>query len=68
MARAVGDFDADGDVDLVDCAAFPQCASGPGAGVGFLTPSALCRLVFDFDLDDDVDLLDFAALQGVMGL
>ena len=28
-----GDYDGDGDVDLVDYAEFPPCLTGPGGGI-----------------------------------
>ena len=55
-----GDFDCDGDVDLVDFAAWPDCMTGPDAGP---VPTG-CEAV-DFDMDDDVDLPDFAAFQAL---
>jgi hypothetical protein len=62
-----GDFDGDGDVDLVDLGRFVDCISGLG---GVPVPPApisvqVCRNVFDFDGDDDVDLQDFAAFTRV---
>ncbi|HRX84419.1 MAG TPA: hypothetical protein P5572_05305 [Phycisphaerae bacterium] len=50
-----GDFDADGDVDLADFAAWSGCMTGPH---GSLSPGCAA---FDFDADGDVDLVDFAA-------
>jgi hypothetical protein len=52
-----GDFDEDGDVDLLDFGQFQLCYSGedePYVGE--------CSYV-DFDCDDDVDLLDFESFQ-----
>ncbi|MEZ6082499.1 MAG: hypothetical protein R3E58_00740 [Phycisphaerae bacterium] len=37
--------------------------SGLRSGVGFATPSALCRQAFDDDNDGDVDVEDYAAFQ-----
>lgn len=51
-----GDFDADGDVDLADFAAWNACMTGPDGGL----PAGACA-AFDFDADGDVDLADFAA-------
>jgi len=52
-----GDYDADGDVDLVDFAAWGSCVGGPGQAAG--TPCG----AFDADQDQDVDLADFADFQ-----
>jgi hypothetical protein len=54
-----GDFDNDGDVDLVDFAVFAQCFGGAGS-----PPAPGCPGGVDADLDDDgdVDLSDFAIL------
>jgi hypothetical protein len=57
VAGPCGDFDSDGDVDLVDFAAFGQCfggANNPPAG------SCPPGVDADCDNDDDVDLTDFA--------
>ena len=51
---ASGDFDEDGDVDVIDCAHLQRCFSGSGAGYDVDG----CG-VFDFDGDDDVDSLDW---------
>lgn len=56
-----GDFDQDGDVDLVDSSEFVTCLSGPWQAPGFVLPSQPCRDAFDFNADTDVDLEDFAA-------
>ncbi|MCK4659444.1 MAG: hypothetical protein KAV82_07970 [Phycisphaerae bacterium] len=58
-----GDFDNDGDVDLIDYAEFVGCMSGPWQGAGFMAPDLLCLEVFDADTDEDVDLEDFSAFQ-----
>ena len=50
-----GDFDADGDVDMIDFARFQGCSTGPG--VVELAPGCC---FFDFDSDRDVDLDDYA--------
>jgi len=52
-----GDWDGDGDVDLVDYAQFTACLTGPTASA--LGPG--CN-AFDFDADLDVDLQDAAEL------
>ncbi len=53
-----GDSDGDGDVDLVDYAAFAGCLVGPRGGLA----EPECG-VFDFDADLDVDVEDFGAFQ-----
>ncbi len=59
-----GDFDADGDVDLVDYRAFVECAAGPSASPNpGQSASAECLNAFDFDEDADNDLADFSVLQ-----
>ncbi|MCP4248335.1 MAG: hypothetical protein GY778_14910, partial [bacterium] len=55
-----GDWDTDGDIDLMDHAGFFSCLGGPD--VTGLPPDC-CRI--DFDRDDDVDLVDFAELVTV---
>jgi len=61
VARAGGDYDGDGDVDLGDFAAFPACCAGPAGGL----PTGCAAL--DFDDDNDVDIADFAGLQRIFG-
>ena len=58
-APCLGDWECDGDVDLVDFAHMPTCMTGPSGGVLGLG----CE-TFDFDGDMDVDLEDFARFQG----
>ena len=53
-----GDFDCDGDVDLVDLAHMVACLNGPGQPYG----TSGCR-VADFDNDQDVDMSDVAVFQ-----
>jgi hypothetical protein len=54
-ASATGDYDADGDVDLFDFAAFQQCFGSVAEGD--------CALAFEFVTDGGViDLADFAAM------
>jgi hypothetical protein len=52
-----GDFDGDGDVDLVDFGEFQLCFTGPGVS---LDPGCECG---DFDGDNDLDLADFGSFQ-----
>ena len=60
-----GDFDADGDVDLVDYRSFTDCLAGPDATPVPPTPAcaAACLAAFDADADGDVDLADFGVFQ-----
>ncbi|MBN1510604.1 MAG: lamin tail domain-containing protein, partial [Phycisphaerae bacterium] len=62
---AVGDIDADGDVDLADYTRFAACLNGPDV----TTPPAGCSVLefdaADIDVDGDVDLADFADFQVV---
>jgi len=53
----LGDWNADGNVDLADYEAFAVCHLGPMVPI-----EAVCTL-FDFDGDVDVDVGDFAAFQ-----
>ncbi|GJM24563.1 MAG: hypothetical protein DHS20C16_09780 [Phycisphaerae bacterium] len=53
--RRLGDSDGDGDVDLIDYAAFADCMNGPGQPP--LLPTG-CLEPFDADQDSDVDLSD----------
>ncbi len=52
------DYDADGDVDLYDFAAFQACFTGAGG-----TAASECRCPFDTDHDDDVDLADYDTFE-----
>jgi len=53
-----GDFDADGDVDVADYAAFEPCFTGPDA----TEPPSGCE-PFDADVDGNIDLADFSVFQ-----
>ncbi len=64
-----GDADSNGFVDLVDFAAFSDCATAnrrPPDSVPTQTEQA-CLDAFDTDDDGDVDIVDFAAFQTRMG-
>ncbi len=56
--RRLGDSDGDGDVDLIDYAAFANCMNGPDQPP--LQPTG-CLEPFDADQDTDVDLSDAEA-------
>lgn len=58
-----GDWDADGDVDLVDYDAFSRCLNGPNQPPQAAPPVTAeeCIRTFDADRQGDVDLADFAA-------
>lgn len=56
---ALGDFDGDGDVDLIDFGHFQACFNGPNRP----PVTAGCEDA-DFDSDNDVDLMDFGVFQG----
>lgn len=55
---ADGDWDGDGEVDLLDYDRWPACRTGPGT----LFTDDHCES-FDFDLDGDVDTYDFSRFQ-----
>ncbi|NOX59181.1 MAG: multicopper oxidase family protein [Planctomycetes bacterium] len=65
--RAVvfGDWDVDGDVDLIDFATFVDCMEGPGNAPNPTLPTTAqeCLQAFDSDFDGDVDLDDFATFE-----
>ena len=54
-----GDFDGDGDADLIDFRSFTSCLTGPGPHAAIPADCADS----DFDHDGDVDLRDLAAFQ-----
>jgi hypothetical protein len=60
-----GDFDADGDVDLVDYLAFADCLAGHATTPVPPIPACAdaCLAAFDADADGDVDLADFGVFQ-----
>ncbi len=59
--RPPQDSDGDGDVDLVDFAAFSACFNGPNNP--WAGPNPKTCACFDNDDDGDVDLVDFAAFS-----
>lgn len=68
--RVPGDFDLDGDVDLIDYASLADCLAGPEATPRPTPPTTLkeCLEAFDSDEDVDIDLMDlavFALSEGV---
>jgi hypothetical protein len=58
LVRQPGDWDGDGDVDLIDYGHFADCITGPGGG-----PMGPGCNAFDFNTDTDVDAADFATFQ-----
>ena len=60
-AEKLGDSDQDGDLDLVDLAAFDECLTGQSPGG--LQPG--CEMM-DFDGDHDGDLVDFGMFVNAM--
>jgi RHS repeat-associated protein len=59
VGLAAGDFNHDGDVDLMDFSHFQSCFNGPN-----LPPAQSGCGDADIDADGDVDLMDFSAFQG----
>jgi hypothetical protein len=65
-----GDWENDGDVDLVDYTRFSDCFAGPGATANPKSGPGcrrVCDSVFDDDADGDVDLRDFGAFLNAFG-
>jgi hypothetical protein len=60
-ARA--DFDADGDVDLLDFMHLPVCVTGPTPPSGSAIAPGECLCTFNSEGDGDIDLADVAAVQ-----
>jgi hypothetical protein len=60
-ARAFGDYDRSGQVDLDDYDWYLDCVSGPGAPA-----DPECLDAFDADEDLDIDFDDFAELQSAV--
>ena len=58
LDRIPGDWDGDGDVDLLDFQIFELCYTGPDAG-----PLGPGCATLDLDADLDIDLADAAAFQ-----
>ncbi|MBN2445169.1 MAG: hypothetical protein JXO22_00460, partial [Phycisphaerae bacterium] len=54
FAYSAGDYDDDGDVDMIDIVAFQTCCGLPASGV--------CGIVFDFVVDGEVNGLDLPSL------
>ncbi len=65
VGAPIGDYDADGDIDLSDLAVLVDCHFGPEATPAPVLPTtaASCLTAFDFDGDGDVDLQDVAAFE-----
>ncbi len=57
-ASVPGDFDFDGDADLIDFVHFQACFNGPNRA-----PASADCADADFDGDNDVDLADFGTFQ-----
>lgn len=60
---AAGDFDADGDRDIDDLAAFAGGLGGPGSPPADPDCAAALLTLFDADAGGSLDLHDFASLQ-----
>jgi hypothetical protein len=65
VGPALPDADADSDVDLIDYAAFVDCADGPAVFPNPTPPKTGqdCLNAFDACGDGDVDLFDFGIVQ-----
>ena len=60
----LGDFDGDGDIDLVDISGMASCFSGATGNPAYVLPSEGCLTTFDFEPDGDIDLTDYESLWG----
>jgi len=65
----LGDSDYDGDFDVDDLDALPDCLAGPGVVPAPPAPATAddCQRAFDADDDSDVDLHDVAELMRAFG-
>jgi hypothetical protein len=70
LIRAYGDYNQDGDVDLVDYAVFADCMAGPDTSPSPTLPDLTeegCLNAFDNNGDGDVDFDDLAPFQVAFG-
>jgi hypothetical protein len=63
---APADADEDGDVDLLDVAAYQNCFTGGPNEFGIQSPCAAGCDVFDLTPDNALDLADFAKMQDLL--
>jgi hypothetical protein len=63
---SAGDADDDGDVDLVDVAAYQNCFTGGPNEFGIQSPCAAGCDVFDLTPDNALDLADFTKVQDLL--